>query len=362
MKKGIVFLALACAAFVVAAPAHAGTQVMVTITGEVEFNQINRPPMDAVGFGETATMRFVVDSDVFTDSEFFPTRGYHIDPWSYSLTFDSAAVELQDPFPAGQTPYFVIRDNDPAVDGFFTATNVNFPFGAGLPLNSSGIFGQFQDSFRVTYTGDTLPSLDILDALGTYDFTNLTVFGWTIEDGPFEAMFILFSQMTIEAVPADEDGDGILDDDDACPGTVIPESVPTVRLGTNRWALVDEDGVFDTTPPAGMGTGFMFDLEDTAGCSCEQIIEETGLGLGHSRFGCSNGAMMNWAAFIAGADYEIVTEVGVQRPGTPETTVIETDETTSVFGSATATTTTESEPTPTWPRRSTAGDRVGRHD
>jgi hypothetical protein len=357
MKRALAFLAL-CAAFALAAPATAGTPVMVTITGEVEFNQINRPPLDAVGSGEIATMTFMVDSDVFEDNPFFPTRGYVIDQWSYSLVFDSAAVELQDPFPAGTTPYFVIRNDDPAVDGFFTSTNLSFPFGFGLPLNTTGIFGQFQDSFRVTYTGDTLSSLDILDALGTYDFTNLTVFGWTIDDGPFEAMFIIFNQMTIEVIPMDQDGDGILDEDDACPDTVIPESVPTVRLGVNRWALVDEDGIFDTVHPNGMGPGFMFDLEDTAGCSCEQIIEETGLGLGHTRFGCSNSAMMEWIAFIAGADYTIVGDAQIQNPVTAETSVTQTDESSSVFGRSTEPTTDTSEPR----RKSTASDRFGRYN
>ncbi|MGD2114766.1 MAG: hypothetical protein PVG07_06930, partial [Acidobacteriota bacterium] len=70
-------------------------------------------------------------------------------------------------------------------------------------------------------------------------------------------------------VPADSDGDGVLDDVDVCPGTVIPEGVPTVRLGVNHFALVDGDGLFDTTPPPGGGKGpqASFTIEDTAGCS-----------------------------------------------------------------------------------------------
>ena len=87
-------------------------------------------------------------------------------------------------------------------------------------------------------------------------------------------------------------------DDDACPGTVIPESVPTLRLGTNRWALVDDDGIFDTKPPIGGGPGFSFTLGDTAGCSCEQIIAVQGLGVGHSKFGCSAGEMEEWVELV----------------------------------------------------------------
>ena len=39
----------------------------------------------------------------------------------------------------------------------------------------------------------------------------------------------------------DSDGDGVADELDVCPETVIPEGVPTRRLGRNRFALVDED-------------------------------------------------------------------------------------------------------------------------
>jgi hypothetical protein len=94
----------------------------------------------------------------------------------------------------------------------------------------------------------------------------------------------------------DEDHDGVPDAEDVCLGTVIPESVPTQRLGTNRWALVDEDGIFDTKPPSGRGGGLdrSFTIEDTAGCSCEQIIDELHLGKGHEKYGCSIGAMETW--------------------------------------------------------------------
>jgi hypothetical protein len=94
----------------------------------------------------------------------------------------------------------------------------------------------------------------------------------------------------------DEDHDGIPDAEDACLGTIIPESVPTQELGTNRWALVDDDGIFDTTLPNGHGTGLdrSFTIEDTAGCSCEQIIDELYLGKGHVKYGCSTSAMEDW--------------------------------------------------------------------
>jgi hypothetical protein len=57
-------------------------------------------------------------------------------------------------------------------------------------------------SYYVTYAGDTLSSLNILDALGTYDFTNLTVFNWAVDDGRFNAVGIDFTQMIIIPEPA----------------------------------------------------------------------------------------------------------------------------------------------------------------
>jgi uncharacterized repeat protein (TIGR01451 family) len=90
----------------------------------------------------------------------------------------------------------------------------------------------------------------------------------------------------------DNDGDGVPDEcGDLCLGTVIPESVPTRRLRPNRYALVDGDLIFDSV---GNGNRFEFTTWDTAGCSCEQIIDAWGLGKGHTKFGCSLGIMRNW--------------------------------------------------------------------
>jgi hypothetical protein len=99
-----------------------------------------------------------------------------------------------------------------------------------------------------------------------------------------------------EAGGTDTDGDGVCNGSDACAGTVLPESVPTVRLQVNRWADVNGDGVFDTTSPGGRGPQRSYDIEDTAGCSCEQIIAALGLGQGQTRFGCTGDALDTWIA------------------------------------------------------------------
>ena len=99
-----------------------------------------------------------------------------------------------------------------------------------------------------------------------------------------------------EIVPgADDDNDGVPDAcGDVCLGTAIPESVPTQGLNPNHFALVDGDTTFDTNDPNGVGPGLSFTTEDTAGCSCEQIVDALGLGQGHLKHGCSPGVMQDW--------------------------------------------------------------------
>jgi hypothetical protein len=104
-------------------------------------------------------------------------------------------------------------------------------------------------------------------------------------------------------VPPDTDGDGVLDYDDVCPATVIPEYVPTVELKPNHWALVDGDFDFDTVSKGkgkgkGGSAGRSYTIEDTAGCSCEQIIDKLALGKGHEKFGCNISAMYEWVGLV----------------------------------------------------------------
>ncbi len=186
--------------------------VQVTATGEVEYNQISAAPLGNVNPGDPVTMTFSVDSTRFVNSASFPTRGYIVEQSSFTLTLGSTVMSVQHPFPAGEVPYFVIRNNDPAVDGFWVSTNVDFPL--GVPINQTGSFGPFIGNYSVTYTGDTLVSLDILDAVGSDDFTGLTVFHWTVNDGPFEPLGMVIEQLTLSvAAPcaADLNGSGTVD-------------------------------------------------------------------------------------------------------------------------------------------------------
>ena len=102
-----------------------------------------------------------------------------------------------------------------------------------------------------------------------------------------------------DACDDDIDGDGVANDVDFCPVTTIPEGVPWVQLRPNRWALIDDDVAFDTVIKGkGNRPNRSYLVEDTAGCSCEQIIEMQGLGNGHTYHGCSISAMDDWVELV----------------------------------------------------------------
>jgi hypothetical protein len=169
--------------------------VEVTVTGVVGFNGISEPPLSDVSNGDSASLTFLVDSGNFVDGA-GNTRGYVIDPSSFMLSFSSGVTQmLLNPFPAGETPYFTLADGIPVSDRFWVSTSPNSP--GGVPLEQE----PFEANVELGYVGETLSSLDILDALGTYDFDGLTSFGfnlWAIFPDNV-ALDIEFQQMTIAA-------------------------------------------------------------------------------------------------------------------------------------------------------------------
>jgi hypothetical protein len=99
----------------------------------------------------------------------------------------------------------------------------------------------------------------------------------------------------------DADGDFVLDAEDLCL-FVASTDAPTQGLGKNRWADMDGDGVFDTSGKN--ASGRYYTIEDTAGCSCAQIIDTCGYGEGHIKFGCSHSVMDWWTGLYDVAGQE----------------------------------------------------------
>ncbi len=97
----------------------------------------------------------------------------------------------------------------------------------------------------------------------------------------------------------DSDGDGVVDPNDVCGGTVIPDpTIPTKKSGTNRWALVDNDGDFDTYHPNGRPPERSYTIADTGGCNAGQVADAIDLGDGHYKHGLSNSAMDERVALV----------------------------------------------------------------
>lgn len=176
MSRVRIGAAVLAAAFAVSPGAQANL-VHIEVLGEVGFNVIGGG-MTNVPDGAPVSMSFDVDSTDFLDSPNFPTRGYPIILSSWNMSVGGVGVPIRDPQPFG-TAYFVLRNNDPAVDGFFISRNVDVPL--PITVNIPGLTPNHDLDFLRTFSdGSPLTSLDILGALGTYGTENLSVFNWTI--------------------------------------------------------------------------------------------------------------------------------------------------------------------------------------
>jgi hypothetical protein len=91
---------------------------------------------------------------------------------------------------------------------------------------------------------------------------------------------------------ADEDADGVLDDNDWCPETVLPDIAPQQK--PNRYWVTESGDFLSDAPNAPI-----YAIADTAGCSASQIIDELDLGAGHERFGLSRSALEQWIDLVA---------------------------------------------------------------
>ncbi|MDD5074872.1 MAG: hypothetical protein PHO54_03255 [Candidatus Peribacteraceae bacterium] len=72
------------------------------------------------------------------------------------------------------------------------------------------------------------------------------------------------------ACGADQDGDGVANADDLCPGTYTPESVPTETMLFKRFALTESGNIFREGPRKKVS---QYTLADARGCSCEQLVD-----------------------------------------------------------------------------------------
>lgn len=195
MKKSAMTACVACVLGV--SPAMADL-VRVEVTGPVGFNAFSSGALAGIPAGAASRMSFEVDSNVFLNSATFPTRAYSIVPSSFNLQVGSVSVPFVNPYPAGQTPRFVLRNNDPAVDGFFLSAGTDLPTGLPIEIGLANSTIEFSRGFN---NGLPLSSLNILDAVGTYGQENLSSFNFSVNRFGNPFLEIEFQSITISVVP-----------------------------------------------------------------------------------------------------------------------------------------------------------------
>jgi len=231
--------------------------------------------VDNVNNGDTVSFNIVMDFSGYPNG----TLG-----GGFDINFDSSALQF------GGFTRLVVGDpafgRDPDV---FDGLLESWALGDFNGLPTSALLGNVW--FQV------LPTMGASTTVSTSPTSGVA--GPWVDGTDFVTLIpVVYNQITV-ARPVDSDDDNVADSDDFCPDTAIPEVVPTVRLKPNRWALIDADTNFDTIVKGkGKGPKRGYTAEDTAGCSCEQIIKAQGLGLGHTYHGCSISAMDDWVELV----------------------------------------------------------------
>ena len=196
-------LLITIAALTLLASVAVADVVSVEMIGEVEYSQVNQGIFGDVNSGDAFYASFTLDSTVWVDSpNGFGIRAYPIDVTSFELTIGSVGpVLLVNPQPNGETTYFHIRNADPVSDGLLISNQLEWD--NVLPkLNvPGGIDPYFSLIWSIGYTEETFSSLDILDAVGSYDFDGLTSFYCAIKDA-FADPIGLVPAMTIISSPS----------------------------------------------------------------------------------------------------------------------------------------------------------------
>lgn len=171
----------------------------IRATGSVSANAIAGEPMKSVKVGEQVLCELHVDSSSTVSGVYPSTAGFSA--YNFSLVF-SGGVKVGLSNKSSTPSYFVLskemQGGGGISDGFWLSESVNSPGGA--PLTQEELFLDLE----VSYKASSVPSLDITKAAGTYDYTNLTVFGFNIwrANPDNVAMVLNFTDVHIIELPS----------------------------------------------------------------------------------------------------------------------------------------------------------------
>lgn len=173
---------------------------------------------------------------------------------------------------------------------------VNLTIGNNTVYLNAGAFtlGNINSSANITLYG--------MDSFG---FTNPLIFrngvdcgidcsNFTHLDAATVKFNVTYAGANYSIGSLDSDNDGVEDSLDICPNTELPE---TFELLPNHFGDVDGDGVFEKLIVEKKNerevVNSEFNLEDTSGCSCNQILEiKPGKNIGESINGCTKGTII----------------------------------------------------------------------
>ncbi len=209
------------AALTLAAAAGASPDVRVIVTGSVGSNGFTTGTYAGIPSGAPVTMTIDLDSADYLDSPSLPgrTRGYRFSASTFSLTVGTVTRSLRTtpPSPA----YFVVRNDDPRADGFFISqgTDIDTQCPLNMTPNNYGIaFSRTFGSIPPVGPDPTLQSVNLLGALGSWGFDNISSYNFTIELNELVTPLILdYATITVSPIgptcdSIDYNADGLFPD------------------------------------------------------------------------------------------------------------------------------------------------------
>ncbi|WP_077037947.1 PEP-CTERM sorting domain-containing protein [Pelomonas sp. KK5] len=201
-------MVLAAAALAAGASAQAvvynGNDYKVTLTSTVSEVDSQTGIANLIPKGSTVQMSFLLNSTNYQNDPQWPTRGYVVDMSTVSFAANGVAITV-DPAKGstGNTlpVYFVLRNNDPKVDGVFLANNTTTD--TDFTAHVAGMGTDFQFNFHETWLGGTqFNSLNIADNTGSWGSKNLSVYEFDLQlQGGYIAATLGVPTVTISAVP-----------------------------------------------------------------------------------------------------------------------------------------------------------------
>ncbi len=238
-----------------AAAAHADI-VRVTITGNVEQNRFVSGALMGVPAGAPVTVVLDLDSTNYISSVALPTRvrAYPIVGNSLVFTAGSVSVTRNLTYAAN----FCVRNDDPRADGFFLSQGTDLPTEIPLSLGLTTPFGvQFSRTFSIDTPFPTpdnsLTSLDILGALGSWGYEDISSFNFLVAQGENNVPMVLgYERITIAALPC---VGGLCPADFDCSGGV---GVPDIFAFLSAWFSNQPAANFDGVAGIGVPDIFAF--------------------------------------------------------------------------------------------------------